>query len=583
MGRVVIAICLVALVAAMPSSSYAEPKAEEVRYGDVFSTWTKLIANGAALGVESATVIEAKQELVDFGDAGIPHLTRLLLEEDPIDQDRFKELLVQLNAGDFHERERATQALRDMGPKVQAELRQVLKGNAVQSIEVQTRIETILSDLGRNRLSAAERKRLMWIGDVLTEIGSDDALTLATRLVVEHPDKGVAKAFETVTIRVFNTLAEKAIARSRQLLAEGKTGQALASVEQAKKRGEKDGLSATNLNAFLERLEAALASESRLNELNREADRSYVQVREMFLLMLLELNRRDDAAAMLETSDDLRKEFALLLKDPATMKQAELEAAAQAWQRLTERQKTTGYGQALAWSEARSRWQQIEQLANAAGDTEAAKRAAAQFRQSDGAIARLGVVAHVVGIGVEGSAFPPGVLAKQLQPLPEAFRNKQEWAGYVTPTRWLMIGPLPKGAQADDPPRPDETTDQPINRQMKLVASKDEKPQGKTGWRDIKTDFQIVPGMERNCVYYIYTEFQLDKAVKATIRTGCDDTGDLYINGKEVWESTRQGKAWSPTEATVENVQFQAGINRVLFRLENMGGAAGYSFAIKVP
>ena len=63
------------------------------------------------------------------------------------------------------------------------------------------------------------------------------------------------------------------------------------------------------------------------------------------------------------------------------------------------------------------------------------------------------------------------------------------------------------------------------------------------------------------------------------VAIGTDDSGRVWINGKDVWRD--YGTSWYNIDEHITPFQFRQGWNRILVRLENGGGGAcGFSFLI---
>ncbi len=87
-----------------------------------------------------------------------------------------------------------------------------------------------------------------------------------------------------------------------------------------------------------------------------------------------------------------------------------------------------------------------------------------------------------------------------------------------------------------------------------------------------------VPVTTDNATYYAYTELYFDEATSMLVAIGTDDSGRVWINGKDVWED--RGSSWYNIDEHIISFQFREGWNTVLIRLENGDGPTGFSFLI---
>ncbi|MGB3108236.1 hypothetical protein, partial [Sphingobacterium siyangense] len=100
-------------------------------------------------------------------------------------------------------------------------------------------------------------------------------------------------------------------------------------------------------------------------------------------------------------------------------------------------------------------------------------------------------------------------------------------------------------------------------------------------WRFMQSEsmHNTMPVTTGNATYYAYTELYFDEAASMLVAMGTDDSGRIWINGKEVWQD--RGTSWYNIDEHIVTFNFRAGWNKVLVRLENGGGGpAGFSFLI---
>lgn len=104
---------------------------------------------------------------------------------------------------------------------------------------------------------------------------------------------------------------------------------------------------------------------------------------------------------------------------------------------------------------------------------------------------------------------------------------------------------------------------------------------GTLRWRFMQSEsmHNIMPVTTGSSTYYAYTELYFDEAASMLVAMGTDDSGRIWINGKEVWQD--RGTSWYQIDEHIVTFNFQQGWNKVLVRLENAGGGpAGFSFLI---
>ena len=177
------------------------------------------------------------------------------------------------------------------------------------------------------------------------------------------------------------------------------------------------------------------------------------------------------------------------------------------------------------------------------------------------------------------------------------FSKDAERKGWLYVNTWYMIGPWENYGRDDfaiihqpeisvdfDAVYTDgqvgvgieETESDPIK-----MIGKEVKLDGTLRWKFMQSESMhtTVPGTTGHSTYYAYTELYFDEATTMLVAIGTDDSGRIWINGKDVWQD--KGTSWYHIDEHIEPFTFQQGWNRVLLRLENGGGgAAGFSFLI---
>lgn len=82
-------------------------------------------------------------------------------------------------------------------------------------------------------------------------------------------------------------------------------------------------------------------------------------------------------------------------------------------------------------------------------------------------------------------------------------------------------------------------------------------------------------------IYYAYTELYFETACDLWIAIGSDDFSKLWIEDQLVWASGKQQKSWRVDEG-LRKVHFRAGLNRVLYRVENGWHATDFSLVVSL-
>lgn len=103
---------------------------------------------------------------------------------------------------------------------------------------------------------------------------------------------------------------------------------------------------------------------------------------------------------------------------------------------------------------------------------------------------------------------------------------------------------------------------------------------GTLRWKFMQSEsmHNTVPVTTDHSTYYAYTELYFDEAATMIVAIGTDDSGRVWINGKDVWQD--KGSSWYHIDESITLFQFQQGWNKVLVRLENGDGPTGFSFLI---
>ncbi|MDZ7374684.1 MAG: beta-N-acetylhexosaminidase [candidate division KSB1 bacterium] len=128
----------------------------------------------------------------------------------------------------------------------------------------------------------------------------------------------------------------------------------------------------------------------------------------------------------------------------------------------------------------------------------------------------------------------------------------------------------PMGGEAQVRPRPGETVELPGG--------------GKARWEPVEApgstvDLQGRFAEEEYVSAYAYCELELRKPLATRLLVGSNDDLRIYVNGVLVHENRRSRRL--TVDEDVVSVQFSPGVNRILVKIGQCGGAWGFSFRIQ--
>ena len=147
-----------------------------------------------------------------------------------------------------------------------------------------------------------------------------------------------------------------------------------------------------------------------------------------------------------------------------------------------------------------------------------------------------------------------------------------EW---VSPDKWYMIGPW-------DNPRRSKSG---ASFLPETIIDLDTVAVGKGG-RELRWDYLEYgqhkiepPQKEEYGVWYFYTEMWFDEGGEYYAFFGADDYAKLWINGEFAAETDPEMTALN-TEENALPLKFKPGLNKLLMRLENAGGAVAFGIIV---
>jgi hypothetical protein len=141
---------------------------------------------------------------------------------------------------------------------------------------------------------------------------------------------------------------------------------------------------------------------------------------------------------------------------------------------------------------------------------------------------------------------------------------------------WYTIGPFP------NPGRVNIDREFPPDSMIDLDATYIGKNGRRVHWQFTQsTDPELVPPTaEEYGIWYAYTEIHSDAERDILVALGTDDRGTLKINGVPVWISSKRLKGWDIDEVW-RKIHLRAGLNRVLYRVENGWLHVGFSMVMR--
>ncbi|MBB5349890.1 hypothetical protein HNR46_000111 [Haloferula luteola] len=180
------------------------------------------------------------------------------------------------------------------------------------------------------------------------------------------------------------------------------------------------------------------------------------------------------------------------------------------------------------------------------------------------------------------------------------FSRNSERRGWLYVNTWYMIGPWDSRGRNDfslsHPPEQGVDLDavyhdgqvgpgvaETDSHWLNVVGDEVELD-GTLRWKFMQSEamHNVMPVTTDRSTCYAYTELYFDEAETMLVAIGTDDSGKLWINGREIWNDA--GASWYHIDEHLEPIAFLQGWNRVLIRIDNNGGSAsGFSFLICPP
>ncbi len=518
--------------------------------------------------------LEAVERLIRMGDKALPELRRRIRAEHEIDADRVADWIAQLDARNFTQREEATNRLKRLGPAVMPKLRAALKDPP--SLEARARLNLVIEHFDDQKPDPGYTQRVQRLGRILRKIGSGEALAVAVELAektaYDHLRRDVrSEAVGPLSIELYN----RHLTRARQDWSARRLDEAKAHLDAAAKlAGRFDGLS-------LEPIQRRLAYVAHLGKLAARAE-ALQGPDDRDRRALLALAEWQDPAAARKIRGSIptpRSALEIVLAAPEEPDADQAARLATAFQTLAGDETLSPYARCWLWARAGQHWRAVaEGLAEQSDRREQVEKNLDVVQRK---LLAMGNVAETIGLENPWGSFSFRVLQANLLSAEGQGNLPNGGTGWLYPANWRVLGPFAKDSQPgrQSPPMPDaQFTAGPIDfTQVYKIDEKvrrtwEKKTLGPTGWQ--------VEKPERDCSWYFYTEFLADAAGAREMALGFDDTASLWINGKKVFESDDSPRAWD-AEEHVARFAVRRGLNRVLIRLNNAGGATGLSLLIR--
>ena len=168
------------------------------------------------------------------------------------------------------------------------------------------------------------------------------------------------------------------------------------------------------------------------------------------------------------------------------------------------------------------------------------------------------------------------------------FSKDAERKGWLYVNTWYMIGPWENYGRDDfaivhqpeiavdfDAVYTDGQvgvgTEETDSHPVKMIGEKVQLD-GTVRWNFMQSESMhtAVPVATGHSTDYAESELYFDEATTMLVAIGTDDSGRVWINGKDVWQD--KGSSWYHIDEHIEPFTFRQGWNRILLRLENGGG-----------
>ncbi len=517
--------------------------------------------------------------VVEAGDRMLGHFHVFIRADHQVDANHIARCVEGLNSNDYPVRKKCTETLLGMGPMALPHLRPVLL--IVQEKdgprEVRVRLRHVVRTLSEQKAPSPYAIRYRRLVAVADELRSFQALRLANAIYEITPYDAIRThcyrhAVQPLSMALYNGHLQEMI----EALEAGK-------LTQARKAG-REALRVADLTVTVsgEMARARLAYVKQLEKVRKRCDALRLSARKgeqkaRAALVRLLVGELGDLSKARQWTGDADRNLAVLLRKQAESPSAEdLQQRAKAAEALLAKQGWSEFARVRLANWARNAWQ--ARASKLPDGSEARDRAASRHRAMDARIMRLSLAAAVMGVSSTVQEFTEKELTDNLKRVSGLGGTDDQGVPYVTPTVWRQLSPIPNSGEPWGKATPPEGQfvkgaidfEQTCRTGKKTVA-----------WKTIlKKDppFNFVQPARRS-YFYFYTEFRVEAEGLRPCLLGVDDSGTVWVNGKEVLSSERKPRSWK-VDTCRGKVALRKGLNRVLVRLENLGGGAGMSLLI---
>ena len=520
---------------------------------------------------------EARAALIELGDEALVAITRRIVADHTIDEARIDELIRQTDSDSYDQRQRATEALIAMGPIARDALTR--RQSKLPSAESEYRIETVLAAYRNHTMPQDMQARLGVLMELLSRNATRQALETAITVRDRTWSDDWRARYTQLAASLARQLMHDALESSRRNAIAGRYAAAVAEADRAiqvtELFPELSAEQALATRAFAQHLDAAAA---KLRDPAADLDPDT-----RFLLQLLDL--REPASALKDAPAPWRERFAAAAHADDTLTTAQRRALAESYLAAAAHDRTSTFGRALALAAAR------DLLITVAADTDLSddERAALDQRARDLDLQLMDAqpVASAVGVAGRFSALTDAELRNNLQPLTQpGLVLPTGYHPFHFPRTWYTLGPIPR----DDPKALAGLTPphEAFDPRARHTLGEGDKATILTWQKRTRDAVPLDPSGEpegrtpRNCIYFGYTEIRVDAPVTVKAYFGCDDMATVWVNGDEVWKSDEGFRSWNIEEGST-TLRLNRGINRIVFRLDNGGGAMGFSILLAKP
>ncbi len=532
-----------------------------------------------ALAGDGKSTTAAVTKLTEMGPRGAIELAKCVREMNRVDKAHVATLIAKLDAATFQDREAASDELRSMGQSVAPVLKRHL--TTAESPEVKHRIDSLLADFQRKPVSPDDQARYRALYVVLEGIATRESMEVAVLVAQTAPTDEIREQYQRLAnaqgrslIRVH--LASADVLESREL--DGAIEEVSAAVAIARTVGD-IAFQAIELRlASLTQRRQTGEIVTRLEAKLEEGGLSAGERLQLALQYIAELEQPERARRALADAgeSDIQALLALAAPKDDGVGAKRLEDLAETAIRLSDRDSISPFARARLLAMGRDH---LNQAAGRSEEDEERARLKTAAREIDNRLLALEPLASMAGAASQLRCLPAEAITENIVRYPEGRLTAPEGhEPYVAPTHWYTVGPLPTPKEDGQTVGPDPTSPPDLDQ---TFTSTENKP---VQWRLGKhlPPTVLTQPTDRNCSYYGYTEIRWPRTEAVAMTFGCDDAATVWVNGRKAWQSEPGPRSWSPDLGT-KTVTLNRGLNRILFRLDNMGGAMGMSVAIAGP